>query len=57
MIDLPGNWQEPERIVYNMQDKGVRKVRIGYHADKLRIVMDLGTAGTAPADIRSYNFV
>ncbi len=53
VIDLPGNWQEPERIVYNMQDKGVRKVRIGYHADKLRIVMDLGTAGNAPADIKA----
>ncbi|MBW1768899.1 MAG: AMIN domain-containing protein [Deltaproteobacteria bacterium] len=41
VIDLKGKWREPEYSVVEVNSSIVRRIRIGKHIDKLRIVIDL----------------
>lgn len=41
VFDAPGNWRYEGSKVVTVGKKGVKRLRIGVHADKLRIVMDL----------------
>jgi len=41
VIDLKGKWRNPEYSVIEVNSTIVRKIRIGKHIDKLRIVLDL----------------
>lgn len=47
VIDLPGNWTAPGRKTIPVDRKGVARVRLGEHPDRLRIVIDFAEAGTA----------
>jgi hypothetical protein len=41
VIDLKGKWRNPEYSVIGVNSTIVRRIRIGKHIDKLRIVFDL----------------
>ncbi|MFH1488240.1 MAG: AMIN domain-containing protein [Pseudomonadota bacterium] len=41
VVDLPGNWETPEKTPIRVSSDLIRKIRIGRHPDKLRIVIDL----------------
>lgn len=41
VLDLKGSWKNAGDPVMTVKDARVRRIRIGEHADKLRVVMDL----------------
>lgn len=41
VLDLKGQWEDPEKITYSVDNYAVRRVRMGNHQDFLRIVIDL----------------
>ncbi|MFC1822705.1 AMIN domain-containing protein [Thermodesulfobacteriota bacterium] len=53
VIDLKGMWRTREHPVMTLGNEMVRRIRIGNHRDKLRVVVDLGDKGSqAPAKIQ-----
>ena len=42
VVDLPGNWKGPRESRIKADNDIVKKIRIGNHPDKLRVVLDLG---------------
>lgn len=49
VIDLPGRWGNPKDTVFPLTDQMVRRLRVGKHADKLRLVIDMQEGAPMPA--------
>ncbi len=43
IVDLPGQWAHGRKTVWSIPGKIARRLRIGKHPDKLRLVFDLAT--------------
>jgi hypothetical protein len=51
VIDLPGRWRRPGFHARRLESNLVKRVRIGYHPGKLRLVLDLTETGGRPAAV------
>ncbi len=54
VIDLTGNWKNSGDSVLNVEDDMIRRIRVGEHPDKLRVVMDLKDKGPFSPIIEEY---
>ncbi|BCA56765.1 putative Type IV pili biogenesis protein PilQ [Nitrospira sp. KM1] len=46
VVDIPGVSAAVRKPVYSVDHQLLKKVRLGYHADKVRVVFDLGSKST-----------
>lgn len=51
VIDLPGEWKEPEYYVLKVKSEMAERIRIGRHHDKLRVVIDIKDKKILPSTI------
>jgi len=53
VLDLPGKWERPRDARIRLNNIWVKRIRVGRHSDKLRLVLDLvAGASMPPAVIR-----
>jgi hypothetical protein len=51
VIDLPGRWKQPRFHARRLDSPAAKRIRIGHHPGKLRLVLDLSESGKAPSAV------